>query len=569
MSDDSRYYGFTPVAMPSEISMYDDYVTPEEQSQEPQYEPTKWDDINRTNIDYMWQWIKNESDERVTATADMWRRIGTLLDNTSTHLRRFADALDKKWNSDASKVFMMEIGKSLYSIDEWKGIAQTNAAGLDVLAGSIRRNQEKVKPIWLSYVSAINNPGSVPGSAPKTTGGGKYATSETETNRKTRLQKDYTEKVKPFVKDLANTYMDVYFYHLSRGGKFKGPTDAVFPTPPTPPSGKLPPGVLPTPIMPKPNLPKPELPKQNLPDPNLMSISGSVPTANLPGVDGHSLTLAGQMGTMPQVDLPNVPNLPTVSAPPPPNLPPMPVLPSLPKVGERPPVGGEPEALASSEPSMTRPPMPGRPNLSGLRKPGQVRPPSPGRGRPNLRGAKDRAGAQGEASDLSEEVEHPNAHGPMSPRLGGRRDGGSSGRTGAGSDEESPGRGSGLRSRAGEEADRLAGRRRPGAPDEEQDAFREQAGGRPDLEGRSAARRDPSLGEPEEAGHSPALGGRGAQPPKPRRSDGVGRQDADDVVPEPDGEERLWEVDQVAPTVIDTPHAPRRSDPGPALGRPD
>lgn len=570
---DNRYYGFTPVAMPSDIAMYDDYITPEEQAQEPTYEPTQWGDFNRANIDTMWEWIKNESDERVTATADMWRRIGTLLDNTSTHLRRFADALDKKWNSDASKVFMEEIGRSLYSMDEWKTIASTNAAGLDTLAASIKKNQEKAKPIYLNYVKAITKPGSVAGSAPEE---GWFST-ESEDDRKKRLREDYTKQIKPFVQDVANTYMDVYFYHLSRGGKFKGPTDAVFPTPPTPPSGKLPPGTLPTP-----NLPTPNLPKQKRPGTDPMSITGTppslptvdlptanLPTANLPTGDPHSLTLAGQMTAMPQVDIPNVPSMPTVSTPPPANLPPMPIPPGMPVTGERPPGAGGAGALSGEEAAATRPPMPGRPNLSGQRRPGQMRPPAPGRGRPNLRGAKDRTGAQAEGSELREEVEHPNARGPMSPRLSGRRDGTPSRRTGMGSEEEPPGRGPGMRSRAGEESDRLAGRRRSGAAEEEQEAFREHGAGRPDLEGRSAARRGPLPAQPGETGHGPTLGGRNARPAGARRSGDGDQRDEYDPTPEPGGEDTLWEVEQAAPTVIDTPAAPRRGDPGPALGRAD
>jgi hypothetical protein len=241
----------------------------------------------------------------------------------------------------------------------------------------------------------------------------------------------------------------------------------------------------------------------------------------------------------------------------------------MPNVGGRPPGAGEPGALSGSESAGTRPPMPGRPNLSGQRKPGQARPPAPGRGRPNLRGAKDRAGLQAEGSDLREEVEHPNARGPMSPRLAGRRDGTSGHRPGAGSEEEPPGRGPGMRTRAGEESERLTGRRRPGGPEDEQEAFREHGAGRPDLEGRSAARHGAVPAEPEEAGRGPALGGRNAQPTKPRRSGDAERQDEYDFTPEPGGEDTLWEVEQTAPTVIDTPHTPRRADPGPALGRPD
>ncbi|GAA5185157.1 hypothetical protein GCM10023322_28250 [Rugosimonospora acidiphila] len=587
---DDKYYGYTPIPIPAPAAASDDYISVSQITKEAAYQPTQWDDDRRVTIDNLWMMVQRESDERVTATADMWRRVESLLETTGNNLRRYADALAKKWDSDAGRAFLQQVGRSLYSIDEWKGIAQTNAAGLDLLAASIKKNQEKAKPIWQTYVKAIQQPGSVPGSAPKQPNVLLFWESpESEGDRKTRLRKEYADKIKPYAKDLADTYMDVYFYHLSRGTKFKGPTDAAFASPPVPSPGALPPGTLPTPgVLPKPTLPKPTLPTQISPDHLVDVPAGDLPGANLPGANlpgsdlpganlpgsDHSLTLAGQMGPMPQLNLPNVPNLPTVGPPPAAGPLPMPVLPSLPNVGEPPPSApGEPRPLAGAEEPLTRPSMPGRPNLSGLRRPGQVRPPSPGRGTPNLRGARGRGGApsQGaEGSDLSEEVEHPNARAPMPPRLGGRRAESGPRRPGSRAEEEPAGRGVGPRSRSDDEADRLAGRRRPGVAEEEQEAFRQQAGGRPDLEGRSATLRRGTGAEPlEEAGHGPALGGRSAPPPKARRSGGAVGAEEYEFVLEPDGDDQLWEVEQPAPTVIDTPHAPRPADPGPALGRPD
>jgi hypothetical protein len=565
-----QYYGYTPYQLPSSVAQYDDYTAA---MGTVDYQPTDWDS-DRTTIDLMWPWIQIDSDARATALADMWRRVYTLLDHTGNNLRRYTDALADKWKSDAAKVFLGEVGATLASIDEWKEVATTNATGLDVMASTIAWNQKNALRIWNEYCMAINHPGSVAGSAP--TQAGRKAQPEAEDKRKERLVKHYTEQIKPYVKEVGETYLLVYFNYLTWGTRFKGPTNAAVAVPPTMHAGG-PGGSMPAP----PILPPPVFPKHDLPDPS--QLEGQLAQLGvLPTVGDHSLTLAGTTG-LPV--LPPLPELPTVTGPAPgsPSLHAMPGLPGLPGVSR----GGLPGGLDPSrmnarpagEQGGLRPPMPGRPNLSGMRPPpgGGARPPMPGRGNPNLRGAKGRLpGAAG--PDLSEETPRPGGpRAPMPPRLGGRRAGGPAGHMGPESDRMGgrglPPGGHGP-ARPGAPGERLTGRRGPaGGPLEEQEEFNRRLSLRPTLEGRGGVTHPAGPMAADDAGHSPALRGRNVDPARGQQP-GHGRDQQHPAQPQTAhettvvaGEDELWAVERPNPTVIDTPQAPPPSTQGPAIGR--
>ncbi|WP_432835349.1 hypothetical protein [Dactylosporangium sp. CA-092794] len=562
-----EYYGYTRVQLPGSIAQYDDYTYG---TGIVDYQPTDWN-AESTTIEMMWPWIQIDSDARATALADMWRRVHTLLDNTGRNLRRYSDALADNWNSDASKVFLREIGAALSSIDEWKEIASTNATGLDVLASTIAWNQKNALRVWREYVSAINNPGSVPGSAP--TQAGRKAQPEKEDHRKARLIKKYTEDIKPYVKDLADTYLLVYFNYLSWGTRFKGPTNAAKAQEPTirpgGPGGHLPP---------PPILPPPAFPDPDRPDLSKLALSQlGIGEPPLPTGD-HALTLAGG-AVVPS--LPTLPEFPTVTgagvsaalA----GLPPLPGLSGLGRGALPPGVDpGELNSRLSGQPGAgARPPLPGRPNLSGLRPPpnGGARPPvPPGRGNPNLRGARGRGSAV-TGPDLSEEMQRPGSpRAPMPPRLAGRRGSGPAGHM-APENERLGGRGlpPGARG-SGAPGERLTGRRGPaGLPAEEQEALNRRAQARPALEGRGGLKR-PAAPLADDAGRGPTLRGRNAttephhqRPAGDRHGDHRAAHDPEVVA----GEDELWALDGSNPAVIYRPHTPPPpTDPGPAIGRP-
>ncbi|MFI5906769.1 hypothetical protein ACIA8L_04555, partial [Dactylosporangium sp. NPDC051541] len=582
--NEDQYYGYVKYTLPPSVSQYDNYSS---SNQIVDYNPTEWD-AETTTIELMWPWIQVDSDARATAMADSWRRIHTLLDNTGRNLKRYTDELSTKWNSDAAKVFLREIGASLSSIDEWKEVATTNATGLDVIASTIKYNQAKALNVWNEYVQAINHPGSVSGSDVKTTyvGGGKAGAvpvKEKEDDRKKRLIKHYTEQIKPFVKDLADTYLNVYFTFLTHGSKYKGPTNAVVAVAPTihpgGPGGSIPP----PPILNPPSIP-------NITPPNANSqLQSQLAGLGVPGYDpDHQLTLAGGAVAPPVMPLPelHLPPAPGQGVVPSgmPGLPGMPGFPGGPNFRSTSGLAGLDPAemaqrLGQNNPGGMRPQLPGRPNLSGMRPPGGgARPPMPpGRGNPNLRGAKGRLPGGVHGPDLSEEMPRSGSpRSPMPPRLGGRR--GPSGHVGP-ENERLGGRGNGMpqgprgTGRGGAPGENLSGRRAPGLPIEEQEAFNRQAS-RPALEGRGGMK-NPAGHVPEGEGRAPALRGRGgpgespwgpnARPPSQRRDQ---HSDYDHDVEA--GEDELWAVERHHQSngVIDTPNTPARpSDSGPAIGR--
>ncbi|WP_433613728.1 hypothetical protein ACQP2P_05055 [Dactylosporangium sp. CA-139114] len=579
-----QYYGYVKYTLPPSVSQYDNYSA---SNQIVDYDPTDWD-AESTTIEMMWPWIQIDSDARATALADMWRRVHTLLDNTSRNLRRYTDELASHWNSDASKVFLREIGASLSSIDEWKDVANTNATGLDVLASTIKYNQKKALAVWNEYCQAINNPGSVPGSAPTSRivaagKGGAISNTETDDNRKKRLVKHYTEQIKPFVKDLADTYLNVYYNFLTHGSTYKGPTNAAVAVQPKfhggGPGGSLPP---------PPILNPPSIPKTSPPDTS--RLQSQLAGLGVPGYDpDHALTLAGgavapPLPPLPDMHLPPAPGGPGVV--PSMNVPGLPAFPGGPNLRTARGLAGLDPAEAAQRlgqgpgqgPGGMRPQLPGRPNLSGLRPPpgGGARPPMPpGRGNPNLRGSKGRLPGGVHGPDLSEETGRGAPRSPMPPRLGGRRGpGGPSGHIGP-EHERLGGRGNGLppgqrgAGRAGAPGERLNGRRAPGLPLEEQEGFNRQAA-RPAIEGRGGIKRPAGSPLPEGEGRGPALRGRGGSGPgespfRPVRRDQ--RAEHDDYAEAT--EDELWAVERPnqGGAVIDTPNLPQSPEAGPAIGR--
>ncbi len=229
MSDD--YYGWQPVSYPMYSGVSDDYAAERAAGATP-YEPTAWDSVN---IEQMWEYVRKESDERTTALADMWRRAASLLQTTRDNLKRHADSLDARWQSPAARVFMSRVGATLHSLDEWKEVASNNATGLDQLASKIGTAQREMKTLWEEYraeqirqgerrtndegVQAVDLVEWVPGVT------GNDAKSYED------VQNEYHQRAKNITKPLADLYIDVYISNISRGGKFKGPTDAVITNP--------------------------------------------------------------------------------------------------------------------------------------------------------------------------------------------------------------------------------------------------------------------------------------------------------------------------------------------------
>ncbi|MET8148620.1 hypothetical protein ACIBSW_35310 [Actinoplanes sp. NPDC049668] len=582
-----NYYGYSePSSYYSGIS--NDYV--QNSSDIEPYSPTNWDG---KTIEEMWEMVRKESDERAFALAAMWNRTSSLLEATRGNLQRHADALRAKWSSAAGDIFMQKVGAALYSIDEWKKIADDNARGLEQIGNKISNTQRDLKPLWEEYLAKQASEGKkraddegFQGSdlidwLPGVDGNDGKSHEDVHNEYKQR----FLDKVKP----LAETYIDVYISNISRAGKYKGPTNAVVANPgqvPTPsrpaPPGAPPPGARGA----APN--RPTLPggAQPPPPPATPGTGPGAPPAGLP--DG--LSLAGGAVAAPA---PPAPTAPSVSPGPAPTPPPTPAVPAgfsgRPGVPPTGPAPGRPGA-GPARPSLpgagggggapgARGPAPSKPTLPGSTQNGPGnRPGAPGGGGARRGGAPSAprlpgSTAEGAGRPGTPRTGAPGGRGPQSPNLGGKRGTapGAPGSPSTGANRPgSPqlgGRGGRPGAPGGPEAETTR-TGRPGAPGtgaRPSGAKPGPVGGKPDLAGRAAegtaGRRAPATGP------NPALGGRrGASdvPGQRRNARGDGKAEGAEWAYGEDDE--LWMTESETVSVIETPAERRPQEQGRVLG---
>lgn len=234
-----QYYGWAPT-LAGFAGGGDDYVA-DQAAQSTPYEPTQWDGVT---IEQMWEYARRESDERTVALAETWRRTSILLQSTRENLKRHADGLRAKWRSPAGELFMSKVGAALYSLDEWKDVADKNANGLEQIASKIAQTQRDMRELWLTYQAEQKHQAQ----KRKADEGIQFGDIFGLNNGKsyTEVQKEFHERAKNIVKPLAELYIDVYISNISRGGKYKGPTKIaqVNPGQPPRPAGPNAPGGL-------------------------------------------------------------------------------------------------------------------------------------------------------------------------------------------------------------------------------------------------------------------------------------------------------------------------------------
>ncbi|MGW0505204.1 hypothetical protein [Micromonospora sp. NPDC003241] len=581
----SDYYGWQPPSYHMYSGVSDDYAA-ERAAQSTPYEPTSWDSVN---IEQMWEYVRKESDERTTALAEMWRRAASLLQSTRDNLQRHADSLDAKWQSPAARVFMGRVGATLHSLDEWKTVASNNATGLEQLASKIKTTQTEMKTLWEEYRAEQVRQGErrsddkgfqasdlvdwIPG----VTGNDGRSYED--------VQKDYHQRAKNIVKPLADFYIDTYITNISRGGRFKGPTDAVLfdqssvPRP-TGPGG--PPGG-------RPGAPSLNGARPNRPDMPNRPKTGDRPTepaAPPPGTpDGVSLA-----GTT----APVAPAGPPPAAPPPVNTPNTPVAPgpAPPPVtgpGLRPANPGLNQPGTGARPNAPRTSLPGAggPTTPGSRGPAPNRPTLPGAGGPGNGAGTPPGGKRGPAPNrptLPGNTGAPGAPGARPGRPGGLRPTGAP--TPPASSPQLPGstarpgqRGAAPGRPATSPPPSLGGQRgtAPGTPPKAGAAPGGRGttspatpsgkptpgtGARPGLTGRTgAARPAPTTGP------APSLGGRrgGGSVPKPRT--GQARDGEQETWEYGEGDDELWVTESSAVGVVEAPAEQRPREQGRALGQ--
>ncbi|GAB2931713.1 hypothetical protein GCM10027280_19270 [Micromonospora polyrhachis] len=575
MSDE--YYGYVHYSPPMYSGYSDDYITANYSDPNRVYTPTNWEHPN-TNIEKMWAWMQKESDERTRALAEMWRRTSVLLESTRENLKKHADALAAKWTSPAGEIFMGKVGATLYSLDEWKQIANDSASGLEQLATKIQTVQRDFKPLWEDYLAEQNKQEGKRKDDEGLQFGDIFGANNGDTPEE--VQKKFHDRAVGLVKPLGELYIDVYISNISRGGKFKGPTNAAI----TDPSQVPRPGAPGAPGRPggsRPGTPTGGTPptRPNLrgrPDtPNLSDAPGK---PDLPGNVPDGLSLAGT-ATAPPPTAPNVPSTPSPGpapaggpAPHTPMVPgvpgarggPGPVKPTLPGTGSGPSSGPGARSAGSNRPG--RPTLPGntgpgapggrgagtrgappsRPTLPGntgtgsgpgarglgTRSTGRPVPPST----PNLPGSTKPTGRSTGLGPNGRPATPP-------PSLGGKRGQAPGTPTGPGGKQPTSPQGG---------ASSVTGTGKPGTP------------AQPNLTGRGA----PGTGRPAPTtGPAPSLGGRRGPAVPPQRTAGRKPEDATEDWEYGDGDDELWVTESTAVGNIEAPTEHRPQQQGKALGQ--
>ncbi|MFV2103761.1 hypothetical protein [Micromonospora sp. LOL_024] len=578
MSED--YYGWQPPTYHMYSGVSDDYAAERAADATP-YQPTAWGEVT---VEQMWEFVRKESDERTTALADMWQDAASLLEVTRANLKRHADGLRAKWQSPAASVFMGRVGGTLHSLDEWEQIAANNAAGLRQLATKIAATQRDMRQLWLEYKAEQQRQEDIYEEDKKEVTFGDIFGDNHKSYEE--VQSEFHQRAKNIAKPLADLYIDVYISNISRGGKFKGPTDAVLtnaanvPRPGRPGAPGAPPGAQTV------NGSRPDRPNMpTRPDVVDRPAGAPPPPAGLP--EGVGLA-GGAAPTAPPGAPPAAPPVSTPNA----TAPPGPVAPPMAGPGPRP---TKPGANSGSRPNVPRTSLPGSGGPGaprGGRGPAPNRPTLPGSGGPGGGSGAPPDGKRGSAPNRPTLPGNTGAGrpggGPARPGLGARpgtspaqppsspRLPGSTARPGQGGN--SPGRPAapppslggqrGTTSGTPKAGPPLTGRssQPPGARTGSPPKPGTSGGGtRPDLSGRAGS----GTGRPAPTtGPAPSLGGRraGSAGPGPRR--GTERPDADQETWEyGEGDDELWVTGSSAVGVVGAPAEHRPREQGRALGQ--
>ncbi|WP_026189744.1 WXG100 family type VII secretion target [Salinispora mooreana] len=340
-----QYYGYAPTRLTHGVfaGFTDDYLD----NTATAYAPTQWDTVD---IEQMWEYVRNESDERTVALAEAWRRTGVLLQATRESLKRHADGLAARWQSPAGHYFMTRVGAALHSLDEWREVADRHASGLEQVASKITQTQRDMRELWLTYQTEQERQNQ----KRKADEGLQLSDIFGLNNGKSfkEVQKEFHERAKNIVKPLAELYIDVSYTNIYRGGRYKGPTEMAevnLEQLPQPARPNAPIGLQP---------PAPTMPGGRLELPNHLDVT---PHPSPPELS-DGVGLAGGTVTAPPPTLgpsPATPPVPTTPTPAPP-----PVLPGV----------SRPTNLRPTLPTTTSRPGTPRTTLPGANNPGAPNP---------------------------------------------------------------------------------------------------------------------------------------------------------------------------------------------------
>lgn len=113
-------------------------------------------DKKEVTIQSLMMIAQTESDERMRAAAQWWRRVEVIMRRASADYRAKLDKLSVDWKSDGARVFLAKAGGTLRTFDAWEEAAGDNATQLTALADAIAAFQRKMRPIYAEYQRAFD-----------------------------------------------------------------------------------------------------------------------------------------------------------------------------------------------------------------------------------------------------------------------------------------------------------------------------------------------------------------------------------------------------------------------------
>ena len=109
------------------------------------------DDPYTMDIKAHYQLVMMEDPESVTAAATAWSGISTALDAQRESLTTRATTLQGQWESDAAEAFLLRVGESTWSLDDWSAAAKETSTALETLATQITSAKTTMEEVWSAY----------------------------------------------------------------------------------------------------------------------------------------------------------------------------------------------------------------------------------------------------------------------------------------------------------------------------------------------------------------------------------------------------------------------------------
>jgi hypothetical protein len=184
-------------------------------------------DPARTEIGEHYLRVMNEDPDAIARAAGGWAKFSDALDSLAVSLRRKGEDLQAAWTSEAGEAFLLKIGSTTYSLDEWRQVAATNGTALSVLAetvGPLRTRMDRLYKEYSAKAAQLQAQDDDNSSAIELV---RDVTDTIGYHRSGNLKVQYNERSRAEVMEPLAAAYSTAFSALGGGTRFAGPKDAV------------------------------------------------------------------------------------------------------------------------------------------------------------------------------------------------------------------------------------------------------------------------------------------------------------------------------------------------------